>query len=181
MTKANSKKIWWGITLLYTFFIYSTLGVASKIWDTLDNLLGGRLVAILYIIYSALAISTFIYILIVKREKALKKYILFFLLTVIFFIIIKSVEYPVEKIHLSEYGLLGVFLYNALKIDLDRYSKKLYLYGFLTCLIIGFIDEIIQWFLPTRVFDWRDVFLNGVGGMITLLIIRFSILKEPVY
>lgn len=181
MTKTNLKKIWWGITLVYTVFIYATLGVASKIWETLDTFLGGRLVAVLYIIYSALAISAFIYLLIVKREKSLEKYFVLFSLVAIFFIIIKSVEYPVEKIHLSEYGLLGVLLYNALKIDFDRYSKKLYLYGFLTCLIIGFVDEVIQWFLPNRVFDWRDVFMNGIGGMITLLIIRFSILKEPVY
>jgi VanZ family protein len=43
------------------------------------------------------------------------------------------------------------------------------------CLItlIGVVDEIIQWFLPNRVGDMRDVAMNSFGGLSGLWLGRF--------
>lgn len=95
-----------------------------------------------------------------------------------FIVIVKLAKLPAEKIHVAEYGLLGVLLYNALRIDFDRFGKKLYVYGILVCLIVGTLDEIIQLILPNRYFDWCDVFVNGVSGIVMLLMIKFSILRD---
>jgi hypothetical protein len=34
----------------------------------------------------------------------------------------------------------------------------------LVCVLIGTFDEIVQWAVPKRYFDWRDVRLNAVSG-----------------
>ena len=85
---------------------------------------------------------------------------------------------PGEKIHMIQYGVLGIFLYNALKIDFNRFDKRLYIFGSLISMILGSIDEVIQGVLPNRVFTWHDVFINGLSAIIALLLIRFNILKK---
>jgi len=178
MTKTNLRKIWWTITIFYIAFTYATLGVMPAIWEKLNSFLGGKGVIAQYIIYFIIWILVFIYILFIKKEKSLMRYLLFFLFIGVFFIMVKFEKNPGEKIHMAQYGLLGVLLYNALKIDFDRFGKKFYLCGSLICLIVGAIDEIIQWILPNRYFTWHDVFINGLSGIIVFLVIRFNILEK---
>ena len=175
--KIYLRKIWWIAAFLYVVFIYSTLGIAPALWNKLNYFLGGKVILAQYIIYSIIGLLILIYIAFIKKEKSPIKYFLFFLFIGLFFVMIKLAKYPAEKIHIAEYGLLGVFLYNALKMHFNRLSGKLYTYGFILCLIIGALDEVIQWILPNRYFGWYDIFMNGASGMITLLIIRFNIIK----
>jgi VanZ family protein len=76
------------------------------------------------------------------------------------------------------YSGLSAILYNALKIDLDRYSLRLYVCGMVICLAVGFFDEVIQFFLPNRVFDWRDVIINFASSVTAFMVIRFNILRS---
>lgn len=177
MTKTNLRKIWWTITTLYILFIYATLGAAPAIWKSLNTFLGGRGAVVQYTIYSLVFMGVFIYILWVKKERLITRYLLFFLFISIFFIMVKLEKNPAEKIHMAQYGLFGILLYNALKIDFNRLNKNLYLCGSFICLIAGAIDEIIQGILPNRYFTWHDVFINGISGIIALLVIRFNILN----
>ena len=179
MEKKDLKKAWWAIIALYLTVVYSTLGVAPRIWDGFNAFLGGKGVIPVYIICFIATVGLFVYMIFVEKERSANKYLLFFLFVWIFLVLNKLAKFPVEKIHLIEYALLGVFVYNALKMDLGRFDKKLYLFGSLLCLSAGFLDEIIQLFLPKRVFDWRDVALNAVSGVTALMVIRFNVLKEP--
>lgn len=179
MTKETLRKFWWTMTILYIILTYATLGVMPTVWSRLNILLGGKGLLAQYIIYSIIGMSVFIYILFIKKEKSLAKYLLFLLFVGIFFIMVKFEKNPAEKIHMAQYGLLGVLLYNALKFDFDRFNKRIYLYGSLICLVTGAFDEVIQKLLPNRVFTWHDVFINGLSGIIALFCIRFNILKQP--
>ena len=96
----------------------------------------------------------------------------------IIIVTIKLAKLPAEKIHVAEYGLLGILFYNALKIDFDRFGKRLYIYGILGCSIAGFVDEIIQLILPNRYFAWSDVIINGTCAIVVLMMIKFSILRK---
>jgi hypothetical protein len=158
--------------------IYFTLGSAPAIWKNFNALLQGKGVFAQYIIYSFTGIIIFIYILFIKKERAISRYFLFLLFIGMSFIMIRLEKNPGEKIHLAEYGLLGILLYNALKIDFDRFSLKLYFYGSLICFLAGAFDEIIQGILPNRYFTWHDIVVNGLSGIIALLMIRFNILRE---
>ena len=178
MIKTNLRKIWWLFTFLYVVLIYATLGIMPRIWDKLDSLASGKLVSIFYIFYAVVAVFIFVFILFVKKEKSPLKFILFLFFMGITIATLKFAKFPAEKVHIAEYGLLGVLLYNALKIDFDRFGNKLYIIGMIACSAIGALDEVIQLILPNRYFDWRDIFMNGLCGMIALLMIKFNILDN---
>jgi VanZ family protein len=67
-----------------------------------------------------------------------------------------------ERIHLVQFGLLGYLL------SKDNYSKDLVgtiLVAVAVCLFVAGLDEVFQYYLPTRVGDIRDIIFGTVGGM----------------
>jgi hypothetical protein len=178
MSKTVLRIKWWTITALYVIFIYATLNVAPGIWDSVNDLLGGRNDFLLYIVYSAAGLALFYYILFVKKERNIVKYLVLVFYAAVFIIMLRYAQHAREKIHMAEYGLLGIMLYNALKIDFDRFDIKLYLLGVFICALVGYVDELIQGILPNRVFDRRDILMNAVSGILPLLIIRINIIRR---
>ena len=178
MSKAALRIKWWAITALYVVFIYATLNIAPGVWDRVNDLLGGRNDFILYIVYAAAALVLFYYVIVIKKEKNILKYVALILFIAAYVMILKYAQHAREKIHMIEYGLLGIMLYNALKIDLGRFDIKLYLLGAFICALVGYVDELIQGVLPNRVFDRRDIFMNAVSGILPLLVIRVNILRK---
>lgn len=66
----------------------------------------------------------------------------------------------VERFHFVEYGLLTVLFYRAWRHDPLPVAI---LSSLLSVFIVGTADEWIQWLVPGRVGEWRDVLLNGVA------------------
>jgi VanZ family protein len=69
----------------------------------------------------------------------------------------------VELFHFLEYGLMTWLFYRAVRPAADlSIAGHTVLFG----LLVGSLEEWLQWLLPTRVGDVRDVFLNlyAVGG-----------------
>jgi len=103
------------------------------------------------------------------------------LFTSIFYLIIPN---PYELTHLPEYAILSILLLNAIQGDKQKNGKKVHensLY-FRSALITGFIgaaDEIYQGIIPLRHFTWYDIFLNGVGGILGLIVF-WTIIRERV-
>jgi VanZ family protein len=76
---------------------------------------------------------------------------------------------PQEKLHLFEYGFLAFLVYKALKNDVK--GGKIYFYTSILVASFGCVDELIQFFVPTRYYDIKDILVNvssGVMGTITL-------------
>jgi len=80
-----------------------------------------------------------------------------------------SLDVWVERIHFIEYAVLGLLISRA--VDVRTLNGIIYTGCLIT--LIGAVDEIIQWFLPNRVGDMRDVFMNSVGGLSGLWLGRF--------
>lgn len=175
---AKSKILWWAITLSYITLIYATLQPAPVIWQKIDFFLKGRAILLQYIVYSFLALAIFLYVIFKKKEKSFSRYFLFFIYLTLFFLIIKFAKRPAEKIHVAQYSLLGILVYRTLSLSFNKFGLKLYICGFLFCLIAGAIDELIQLYLPNRYFGWQDLFINGFSGVIMLLLIRTNILRK---
>jgi len=68
---------------------------------------------------------------------------------------------PEEAVHFLEYGLLGFFLFRALSLSIR--DKSIYLIAFLSGSLVGIFDEILQWMIPNRYWDFRDAGLNALG------------------
>jgi VanZ family protein len=79
----------------------------------------------------------------------------------------------VERFHFVEYGLITWLFYRAWRPAGDLSAVVL---PVLAGLIVGTIEEWFQWFIPARVGDVRDIFLNGVAIGCGLI---FSIALEP--
>ena len=68
---------------------------------------------------------------------------------------------PEEAIHFLEYGLLGFFLYQALRHHI--HDKGVYFIAFLIGALVGIFDESLQWMIPRRVWDFRDLGINALS------------------
>lgn len=78
-----------------------------------------------------------------------------------------SLPLPEERIHLVQFGLLGLLACPSLKgREESGWIWKPLLFVFL----VGVSDEVLQWFLPDRVFDLRDILFNTLGGIWGLLL-----------
>jgi hypothetical protein len=78
----------------------------------------------------------------------------------------------VERFHFFEYGLLTWLFYRAVGGATDPRTGaragatpdvSLLVIPALAGLIVGTADEALQWYVPSRVGEWRDVFLNLVA------------------
>ena len=66
---------------------------------------------------------------------------------------------PEEAVHLLQFGVLAVLLYRALrpsKPDVAILAAVVLLGA-----LVGTVDEIIQWIVPGRIWDLRDVAVNA--------------------
>ena len=79
----------------------------------------------------------------------------------------------VERFHFVEYGLITFLFYRAFRPAADASALIL---PVLAGLLVGTLEEWFQWFIPARVGDVRDVFLNGVAIGCGLL---FSVALDP--
>ena len=80
-----------------------------------------------------------------------------------------SLDVWVERIHFVEYAFLGLLISRTIKVINLR--SNIYAGSLVT--LIGSVDEIIQWFLPNRVGDMRDVLMNSFGGLSGVWLGRF--------
>ena len=83
---------------------------------------------------------------------------------------------PEEAIHLLEYGVLGLLLYRALVERIP--DPTVYLAVIVTGVLVGTVDELIQWLVPGRFWDFRDIVLNG-GAVILVQIAIWRLDKRP--
>ncbi len=79
----------------------------------------------------------------------------------------------VERFHFVEYGLVTLLFYRAWR-PLD--DGSVYVLPVLCGILVGTIEEWFQWFIPVRIGEMRDVFLNCAAIGCGLL---FSIGLDP--
>ncbi len=134
------------ILIFLTLIIFILLPFAPFIRDWLSSLLKERNYKILWICLSVLFFLPVFYF----SFKKPVRFLLIAFLIVLF--LIKGA--PEEKFHLFIYFLMGYF------------SKRTFKnYGIIYVTGIALIDEIIQYFLPNRYFDFKDIVLNTGGGI----------------
>lgn len=135
------------ILIFLTILIFILLPTAPFLRDNLKKFLGEKSYKI---VWGALC-TTFLLPLLYLSLKKPWRFILLLLLSLFF--LIKGA--PEEKFHLLIYFLMGNF------------SRKCFKnYGIIYFIAVALIDETLQYFLPSRYFDLKDIILN-IGGGIT--------------
>ncbi|MCK4649117.1 VanZ family protein [bacterium] len=74
-----------------------------------------------------------------------------------------KVEIPfIDKlIHLIEYGILGFLFYRALRVS--RLAKQVFILAIIFSVLYALSDEIHQYFVPGRKFDFWDLAADSLG------------------
>ena len=127
-----------------------------------------------YFVISAVVAALGLSILRIKRFLALKLSVVNYLwLTgiagVYIYYTIKLWEQPIEATHFLQYGVLSYFAFNALRHHVS--DNTIYLSSLMIVLLIGTLDEVIQWMVPERYWDIRDVWFNFLSGLLLQLAI----------
>lgn len=163
----------WSIVLLYIGIIYITMPAVPLIWRKLTLYLGRPLSEAVPMLILALCVAS-ISLYIAKKEKASKaRTAMIAWLAVLagtYAALFQRVEFMVEKIHFLEYSLLSVVAFKAFAVDVKR--ALIYLYTFLLVSAVGVGDELVQYVLPNRVFEIKDILLNWIGGGLGLVFIN---------
>ena len=68
---------------------------------------------------------------------------------------------PEESLHCLQYAVLGALLFRALRRHPG--GQALYWAAALAGIGLGMVDELIQWLVPDRTFDYRDIGINGLS------------------
>lgn len=164
---AREGRLWKG-ALLTLLAIYSTLALARRVVDFLRE---RDLLAIS--VWSTFALAAVaLVVVVVRRRPGPREMVVLAGFGAIYALLLQAMERAEERLHLLEYGLLGLFIYLAL-VERKRHTAKwtwprpALLAAFLTGLC-GWGDEIIQGILPSRYYDLRDVAWNTIAGCLAI-------------
>lgn len=78
-----------------------------------------------------------------------------------------QLQSSVEAFHFVEYAALGVLFFRAWRLHLR--DPLVYPLALASVALVAWTDEFLQWLMPGRFWDFRDVRLNALAGAIGLL------------
>ncbi|XOF34560.1 MAG: hypothetical protein ACL93V_04510 [Candidatus Electrothrix sp. YB6] len=155
------------LTTAYLLTIYSTLGIARPAAEFLRT--KGLLIPTVILLFIGFTPLILFWRYTAIRQKQLFLRIL--LMTALLCIAVLIPALPEERLHFLTYGLAGWLICWSQEAMIGRSEaaernrlKKLWLVPCLLVWLAGGVDELIQWVLPTRVFDIRDILFNSIAG-----------------
>ena len=92
-------------------------------------------------------------------------------LVVVFIVIPASLSIPVERLHFVTFGIYGY-------LSMKMFPRMV---AIIACISLSVGDEWLQWWLPNRVGEWRDVGLNALaccGGATYALFVGLELNKK---
>lgn len=167
--KWNRKE--WVRVLLYVLLIFFTIPVTRKIQGLVYTSVGREFFTYLVLSVVACGLTGLIYFFIFKlKVKEISQYVWITICAGLYiYLTIQLRKIPEESIHLIEYGLLSYFVFKALSHRIQDWT--IYITGSLVVSLIGITDEVIQWMIPKRYWDFRDIGINIFAGVVFQLLI----------
>lgn len=164
----------WGAAVAYIAFVYATVPVFPMVWDRLRDHTEGAIEHLGVLVIAALAMAVLGRLWRCTGRTAWQPYaVLGFVFAAYGYLLARFGTFPAERLHLVEYGLVSFFLLRALRLDLS--PRAAYLASLMLTIVVGFGDECIQWVLPQRFFELKDVQLNAISGALGLVTARLTV------
>lgn len=156
----------WAWTLAVVVAIYSTLGLARTLFAMLGHLdLGVGLFLLCCLLVVATAVTQGLRVRPGGAELAVALGVV-----AAYLLVFVRMSIPTERSHLIEYGVVALFIHEALT-ERARHGRRVRAPGLLAVLaatLIGVVDECIQLFLPSRVFDPIDMLFNLLAAVMAV-------------
>ncbi len=166
-------------TLLIVAAIYATLGLASTLADWLygQGLMTAAFIACMVLVLLSILMQG------LRTRPGGIEIGVGLGIAVVYFLVLLRLAIP-ERSHLMEYGVVAVFIYEALteRAARGRRVPMPALLAVLATSLIGAVDELIQLYLPNRVFDWLDMLFNLLAGtmaVLAMLALRWARRRGP--
>ena len=168
-TSNREKRLWIFVIILVTA-IYSTLGIALKMAEFLQN---HDLQAVFFLMG-----MFFVGITIVTQGLKVRpggaEIAIAVGIVAVYFMAFTRITLLEERSHLIEYSVVAVFIYEAL-VERKRNGGRVPFPSIIAIILtslIGLLDECIQLFLPSRVFDPQDMFFNTLAAVFAVIAIQ---------
>jgi hypothetical protein len=158
------KRRTWIVILIYLSAIYLTLPVMRPLLQLLYGSVGRGTMGVMVNTVMSITAATVLY---VSIKKGHVRFALIALPLGALAAVLYIMELPEERVHFLEYGVLGFLLIRAAGARYRQLAFSLFI-----VLIASSVDELIQFMLPNRVGELRDVGMNVAGGMIGLWVGR---------
>jgi len=162
-TSSREKRLWF-----YVFLVLAAI-ISSLIWGgrlalSIDEDLQGAL-----FFYTMIAIAATVILHGLKTRPGKAEISIWLGLSAVYIMLYARLGFA-ERSHLFEYSILAIFIHESLierAIQGEKRSNS-GLIAFVTTFAIGVLDEFIQLFLPSRVFDITDILFNGLVAFMAI-------------
>ncbi len=176
-TSDRERRLWiWTLTVLAA--IYATLGPARTLADALREhcVLEVTIIAVVLLVAGSIIVSW------AKKRPGWREIGVGLGVALAFLMVGVRINSCEERTHLIEYGILAALIHQAL-LERVRNGRSVWSPAALTVILtalLGSLDEVIQVFLPNRVFDARDIFFNALAGfMVVAARLAISPQRQP--
>ena len=165
-SSVRERRLWiW--TLAVVVAIYSTLGLAATLVGILRDrgLLDG-----FFVLGFLLVLATIVTHGLKARPGGVEIGVALGVAAAYLMVFVRMGIPVAERTHLIEYGVVAVFIYAALmeRASQGRRVPTPALLAVLVTALVGTLDECIQAFLPSRVFDPRDILFNVLAAVMAV-------------
>ncbi|MFK8047790.1 MAG: VanZ family protein [Halioglobus sp.] len=161
----ESEAVSWTYVAAGVLVIYCTIPLARAFREAVSEQLGREM--FLYVtlaIVSSVAIAAVVSL--SQRKLPFNAYLCLLAIFVAFMAFVYDLrDIPEEAVHVVEYGGLGLLVYRALAHRVRDYT--IYILGSLVVGMIGVLDEYIQWVVPSRYYELRDIGINFCAGALS--------------
>lgn len=171
MTKRKRMEwVRWAQAATCVALTYATLNSARAVVDALRDRNQLRVtVAGLFILVGAM-----IAVAVLRRRPSRSEVRVLALSAVVYAVLLPLLERAEERLHFLQYGLIGALVYSALDHRWVRPGVRsegvAAAVAIAIVLVVGWVDEGIQYFLPERYYDLRDVAFNLIAGALAVAI-----------
>ena len=147
--------------------IYSTLGLARTLAEALDDrgLLGVWVFVFCCVLVLATVVTQGL-----KTRPSRREVFVATGVAAVYLLVLVRMAIPTERSHLVEYGVVAIFVYEAL-LERRRHGRPVPVPPVLAVLatsIVGAVDEGLQAALPNRVFDPVDILFNVLAAVMAI-------------
>ena len=156
----------WAWTLAVVVAIYSTLGLAG----TLTGAVSQDLLAAGVLLCMLLVLATIVTQGLRAKPGGAEIGIALGIAAAYILVFLRMNGSVTERTHLMEYGVVGVFIYEALteRASQGRRIPVSALHAMLATTLAGALNEGIQAILPSRVFDPVDMLFNSLAAVMAV-------------
>ncbi len=156
----------WAWTLAVVAAIYSTLGLARTLAAALgDSSLGAALFMLCCLLVLAAVVTQGL-----RTRPGGAEIGVALGVAAAYILVFVRMSIPTERSHLIEYGVVALFIHEALteRASRGRRVPAPALLAVLAAGLVGVLDEYIQLLLPSRVFDPVDMLFNVLAAMMAV-------------